>query len=515
MTRSATRRAAVAACLAAVATGLLMPAVAAADTGIVGAGSSFAQPEVATWITDTAGKPYSLNVQYSGSSSGDGRLKFADQTVDFGVTDIQYEPYPYDTKSPSFPFIYIPVTAGGLAFMYHIDGLSKPLQLSAYSACAIFTGGVTNWNDPVIARDNPGVSLPNLTIHPVTRDDPAGTNYVLEEWCIHDAGTLWANFANSPQTQHYPDQVQDLSPTQPHSHWPHFANAIYTEGSAPAADTVADPTKNGYITAVETSYAVTREQGCNAAGTCSNGVGTVLVKNASGDYTAPTPSDVASALAYATQLPNGTHQLNFDGAGPHVYNPSTYSYMIVPTTGWDPAKGKVVSEYLDYALTLGQQRAPEINYASLGLSLEQYGVNEVRNLVPGAVATPTAAEQAAYACGDLTPAEVQQGRTSPTCGVTNPQTAAAAQAAASSSSAGGASAHAVGTNGRPGSGGGVYGGGGAGASVDPGVSLGGSTPLAFTGGNPAPIVLAGSTLVVVGVLARRRLSTRKPAEQAR
>ena len=52
------------------------------------------------------------------------------------------------------------------------------------------------------------------------------------------------------------------------------------------------------------------------------------MKNASGDYTPPSPVDVASALAYATQLPNGTHQLNFNGVGPHVYNPSTYSYLL-------------------------------------------------------------------------------------------------------------------------------------------------------------------------------------------
>ena len=79
----------------------------------------------------------------------------------------------------------------------------------------------------------------------------------------------------------------------------------------------------------------------------------------------------------ATQLPNGTHQLNFAGAGPHVYNPSTYSYLLTPTTGWSPAKGDTMSQFVDYVLTLGQQVAPSFGYASLGLSLEQYGVNTV------------------------------------------------------------------------------------------------------------------------------------------
>ena len=142
-----------------------------------------------------------------------------------------------------------------------------------------------------------------------------------------------------------------------------------------------------------------------------------LVKNASGDYTSPSPVDVASALAYATQLPNGTHQLDFGGIGPHVYNPSTYSYLLTPTTGWSPSKGDTLSQYVNYSLTLGQQKAPSFQYASLGLSLEQYGIKTVQANVPGAVA-PTAAESQAYSCGDLTPTEVQAGQTTPTCGVT-------------------------------------------------------------------------------------------------
>ena len=146
------------------------------------------------------------------------------------------------------------------------------------------------------------------------------------------------------------------------------------------------------------------------------------MKNASGQYTAPTPVDVASALAYATQQPNGTHQLNFNGVGPHVYNPSTYSYLLTPTTGWSPAKGETMSQFVNYVLTLGQQAAPTFGYASLGLSLEQYGINAVTTNVPGAVA-PTAAEKAAYSCGDLTPSEVAAGQTTPTCGMVN-QTAA-------------------------------------------------------------------------------------------
>ena len=90
------------------------------------------------------------------------------------------------------------------------------------------------------------------------------------------------------------------------------------------------------------------------------------MQNASGKFTAPTPVDVASALAYATQQSNGTHQLDFNGLGPNVYNPSTYSYLLTPTTGWASAKGDTMSQFVNYVLTLGQQAAPKFGYAVPG-----------------------------------------------------------------------------------------------------------------------------------------------------
>jgi ABC-type phosphate transport system substrate-binding protein len=500
-----------------------MPASAAA-TPIIGEGSSFAGPEVSQWVSDVGQSPYNLPVSYTSSSSGDGRFAFANQTVDFGVTDIPFQPYPFDTKSPTFAFDYIPVTAGGLAFMYHINGLSTTLQLSSYSACAIMTGGVAYWDDPIIKADNPGVSLPHIAVHPVTRSDLAGTNFVLQEYCIHEQPNLWAAFVNSPTIRGLQGQVSDLSATAPRSDWPLFPTAIPVSGSTTAAQTVADPDNDGYITAVETAYAI------------EDHTPVASVKNASGIYTQPSALDVASALAYATQQPDGVHVLNFDGAGPHVYNPSTYSYLLTPTTGWNSSKGATLSAFVNYALTLGQQKAPEIGYASLGLSLEQYGVNTVQAAVPGAVA-PTADEKSAYACGDFTPTEVQAGATAPTCGTTNPNNSAqpggsattgaggatTAPASGSSSAAGTtATSKSAGTSGAASSSKGVVvaagglattsgsagsSGSGSGSGVDPGVTLAGaSTPLASTGINPLPVVGIGVLLLSVGWVGRRRLA---------
>jgi ABC-type phosphate transport system substrate-binding protein len=480
--RRALARAGALAGVCTVALAAMTGAPALAGTNLVGSGSSFAGPEVLQWVTDTAKPPYLLTVDFTPTSSGDGRFNFAQGTVDFAVSDIPFQGVAFDTKQPSFPFMYVPVTAGGLAFMYHLNNFSGTLQLSSYSACAVFTGAVPYWDDPIIKADNPGAALPHTAVHPVTRSDLAGTNFVFQEYCIHEQPALWAAFVNSAAVRNEGGQVADLSATEPRSDWPLFPGSIPVSGSATAADDVAAPNNDGYITAVETAYAIQRH------------TPVASVKNASGKYTQPDAVGVASALAYATQNADGTHNLNFDGVGAHVYNPSTYSYLLTPTTGWSAAKGAVMSAFANYALTLGQVKAPEIGYASLGLSLEQYGVNAIKQSVPGAVAL-TSAEQSSYQCGDFTPSEVAAGATAPTCGVLNTNNSTVLGQAAH----GGGSAQATTA---------ATGSGGTGSGVDPGVSLSGTPGLAFTGAHPLPLLGAGMFLTALGWWARRRLAVK-------
>jgi ABC-type phosphate transport system substrate-binding protein len=450
-------------------------------------------------------------MNYTSSNSGDGRYQFTNQTTDYAVSDIGYVGNT-DTTPPSFPFIFVPITAGGIAFMYNIPGLAQTLQLSSYTACAVLTGGITNWNNSNIAQDNPGVTLPNLPIKPVSESDSAGTNYVLEEWCIDEQPAVWTAFANSQNSQQGgPTDGVTISASAPNSNWPGVQGGLDDQNTTSVASDIA--TNPGAIGAVQLQYAT--DLGFTGSDPSK---AVASVKNASGDYAQPTPVDVSSALAYATQQANGTHVLNFNGQGPHVYNPSTYSYLLTPTTGWATSKGATMSAFVNYALTLGQQEAPKFGYASLGLSLEQYGVNAVTLDVPGAVAVTTA-EKTAYACGDLTPTEVAAGQTTPTCGVTNtaapPPPPNAGNGGTGSNTAGGTSSTSTGTG--TGANASSHGAtvsasarGGVGAhgslsSVDPGVSLSGSPTMAFTGGNPVPLTALGLFLLGLGFFGRRRV----------
>jgi phosphate transport system substrate-binding protein len=473
----------------------------ASPAPIAGTGSSFAAPAIESWTNDVHNAPYTLNVNYTSSNSGTGRYEFTNQTVDYAVSDIGYVGNT-DTTPPSFPFNFIPITAGGIAFMYNVPGLSKQLQLSSLTACGLLTGGIKSWNDPNIAADNPGVSLPNVPVIPVTESDSAGTNYVLEEWCIHEQPAEWAAFVHQQETQSGgPTDGVAISATSPNSNWPGIQGGLDAQSTTQVASDVA--TNNGGIGAVQVKYA--DDSGFGGSDPSKN---VALVKNASGDYTPPTPTDVASALAYATQQADGTHVLNFDGAGPHVYNPSTYSYLLTKTAGWNCNQGDTMSQFVNYVLTLGQQKAPTFGYASLGLSLEQYGVKTVQANVPCAVA-PTAAEAQAYACGDLTPSEVAAGQTTPTCGVVNPTAAIPGANGGTAKGAGAAS-----KGGAAGSGAGSHGGAGSGsgsggAGADPSVALAGATSMAGTGIDPVPVTLLGLGLFLIGLVGRRRILKRR------
>jgi ABC-type phosphate transport system substrate-binding protein len=500
---------------------------------LAGNGSSFAAPAIEQWDDSVSNSPYNLNVNYTSSSSGQGRYEFTNETVDFAVSDTGYVSSSVGTTPPSFPFDFIPITAAGVAFMYNIPGLTQTLELTSYTACGLLTGQIKNWDDPSLKLDgaNAGVTMPNLPVLPITESDPAGTNFVLEEYCIDEQPALWAQYAKNESGSPPPSGIA-ISATTPGSNWEAPGNG-YDESST-AAVTSNVVSNSGAIGAVQVNYA--NDSGFTGANPAH---AVAEVENTSGDFTLPTPVDVASALAYATQQPNGTHVLDFNGAGKNVYNPSTYSYLLTPTKGWNSAKGDTMSQYVNYVLTLGQQLAPKFGYASLGLSLERYGIDQVTADVPGAV-TPTSAENSSYACGDLTPAEVQAGQTTPTCGVTNgvapppppgatqvattnggsatatatvatgttagSSGAAAAGSKSSKAAAGTSTSHAEGlANGSASTGDSA-----SDAGADPAVSLGAtSTPLAHTGGNPLPLAVAGFVLLVTGWLGRRRLLIRR------
>ncbi len=356
----------------------------AAGPTVTGTGSSFAALEIEQWKSDVANE-YDIAINYQAGGSTQGRLNYLNGTVDFGASDIEFQPDEQNliNSSSRKDFVYVPVSAGPLAFMFNVigpGGRVSDLSLSRRDACRIFTEPDIKWNDASIQATNPGVALPDRKIRPVVRNDGSGTSYVLSEYCINVAGDIWNAFKtfvanNDPDQNSIP-----LREGVPVSTWPQgIGSATGATASTGVAQTVQ--LSPDTITYVDAATAVT---------TFIDGATSPVasVENAAGAYMKPVPAAATIALGYAEARANGTFALRYDGADPRAYFPSTYSYVIAQTSGFDPAKGKVLGTFLNYAVTAGQRNVEELDYSRLSEVLVNLALDKVQQ-IPGAPARPT------------------------------------------------------------------------------------------------------------------------------
>ena len=143
-------------------------------------------------------RQFGITVDYNPSGSSAGRKNFLNGTVDFAASDIPFQFEPEDGSAPENPapgsYAYIPVTAGGTAFMYNltINGQRVTnLRLSGENIAKIFTGVITQWNDPAIVADNPGLTMPARAIVPVVRSDGSGSTAQFSLWMIAQHRAIW------------------------------------------------------------------------------------------------------------------------------------------------------------------------------------------------------------------------------------------------------------------------------------------------------------------------------------
>ncbi|WP_369144099.1 phosphate ABC transporter substrate-binding protein PstS [Streptomyces sp. R44] len=353
------------------------PAAAESYVPVSGAGSTWSQNALDQWRANV--KQYGMTVNYNGTGSSDGRNQFRNGTVDFAVSEIPYgiNDSGVADPPPSRKFSYMPIVAGGTAFMYNLrigNRRVTNLRLSGETVAKIFTGGITLWNDPALKADNPGLaaSLPARRIVPVVRSDGSGTTAQLTTWLSKRHSALW---------DAYCAQAGRRTPCGPTSNYPVVGGKGFVgqSGSNGVSGYVAQEGNQGTITYVEYSYAVS-----------TTGFPVAKILNAKGYYTEPTAQNVAVSLTSARINPDLTQRLDevYDSTDPRTYPLSSYSYMIVPTaveSNFNPQKGKSLGAFAYYFLCQGQQSVDRLGYSPLPVNLVQAGLAQVRR-IPGVVA---------------------------------------------------------------------------------------------------------------------------------
>ncbi len=138
-----------------------------------GAGSTFVYPVLAKWA-DTYKKETGIGLNYQSIGSGGGIKQIKAKTVIFGATDAPLSGKDLDASG----LAQFPIIMGGIVPVVNIEGV-KPgdMVLDGPTLAKIYIGDIKKWNDPAIAKLNPGLKLPSQAIALVHRADASGTTF--------------------------------------------------------------------------------------------------------------------------------------------------------------------------------------------------------------------------------------------------------------------------------------------------------------------------------------------------
>ena len=169
---------------------------------LIGSGASFPNPLYQAWIAVyTKNVVPGVQLSYSSVGSGQGQKDFIAYLTDFGGSDSAIKSGDVTTKAPDA--IHLPMVMGGVMPMTKIDGVTTSLKFTPETLAGIYLGAITNWNDPRIAKDNAGVTLPDLAITPVYRSDSSGTTSIWTDY-LSKVSTDWKAKVGSGSAVSFP-----------------------------------------------------------------------------------------------------------------------------------------------------------------------------------------------------------------------------------------------------------------------------------------------------------------------
>ena len=305
---------------------------ASSGVALTGAGATFPYPLYSKWFSEYANRT-GVKINYQSIGSGGGIRQLSEQTVDFGATDAPMSDAEL-AKAKGGPILHIPTALGAVVITYNLPNVTTPLSLTGDVIAAIYQGQITKWNDARIAALNPGVTLPATDILVVHRSDGSGTSYVFTDY-LSSVSPAWAT---------KPGKGKELQ-------WPVGLGAKGNEGVA--GQVRQSPGAIGYV---ELAYAT------------QNRMPTAKLRNANGEFVAPTIESVTAAAAgAASKLPANTDYrvsiVNAPGTG--VYPISSFTWIIVYQHQADAAKKQKLVDFLHWALTDGQAMEAALDYAPL------------------------------------------------------------------------------------------------------------------------------------------------------
>jgi phosphate transport system substrate-binding protein len=301
---------------------------AAQAQNLTGAGATFPYPIYSKWFSEYSSAHPGVEINYQSIGSGGGISQVTKGLVDFGASDMPMTDQML--SSSSVKLIHIPTVLGAVVPIFNVPGVTD-LKFSPDVLADIYLNKIVNWNDARIAKDNPGVKLPDQKIIVVHRSDGSGTSFIFTDYL----SKVSKDWAGGPGKGTSPD-------------WPVGVGGKGNEGVAGLVRQL--PGAVGYV---ELIYAL------------QNKINFGSMKNASGNWVKASIDGVTEAAASIKQMPADYRISITDAPGANAYPISSFTYLLIPAHPSDAAKEKVLKDMLSWIVKSGEGEVSSLSYAPL------------------------------------------------------------------------------------------------------------------------------------------------------
>lgn len=296
------------------------------------AGSSFGYPIYSTWAEGFHKDHPGAEINYQSIGSGAGIRQLLAGTVDFGASDAPMTNE--QMASSKSPILHFPTVLGAVVPFYNIPGVAAGLRFTPEILADIFLGKITNWNDPAVARANPGVKLPSANIVVVHRTDGSGTTFIWTD-DLSKVSPAWKTKVGSATAVD----------------WPVGLGGKGSEGVTGLVQQTPDSI--GYV---ELTYAI------------QNHIPYGSVENSSGSFIQASLASVTAA-ASAEAMPLDFRVSITNPTGKDAYPIASFTWILVPERIPNQAKREAIKSFLHWMLTKGQSSVEPLGYARLPSSV--------------------------------------------------------------------------------------------------------------------------------------------------
>ena len=312
---------------------MALPAM--AQTKLNAAGATFPYPIYSKWFNEYHQQHPDVQINYQSIGSGGGIAQLKSGTVDFGASDMPLN----DTlvKQMPMPFVQLPTVLGSIVPAYNVPEIKTELKFTPEMLSGIYLGKITKWNDPAIAKANPGVSLPDKSIVVVHRSDGSGTTFVFTDY-LSKISPEWKSRVGSNTSVN----------------WPVGLGAKGNEGVSGMVRQM-----DGGLGYVELIYAL------------QNNITYGPIQNAAGSFIKASLDSTTAAAASAKMGATDFRVSITNAPGKDAYPISTFTYLLIPTQWKDSTKQKAVVDFLHWMLDKGQTMTTQLDYAALPDSLKE------------------------------------------------------------------------------------------------------------------------------------------------